>query len=99
MLEKQGLVKLVEECGELIQIASKKMACMESDEHWDGAGSLKERLEDEASDVLAAIEVVVENLGLDRRRLMERKARKHRLFYEWMREDTPDTAPQDEEPA
>lgn len=88
MLEKNGLVKLTEECAELGQVACKKMARMDSDEHWDGAGSLSERLEDEAGDVLAAIETVIENFGLDKARIMERKERKHKLFREWMQEDS-----------
>ena len=86
MLEKQGLVKLVEECGELIQITSKKMVYMDSDEHPDGAGPISTRLEDEAADVLAAIEVVVENFGLNRVRMTERAELKAERFREWMKE-------------
>lgn len=86
MLEKNGLVKLVEECGELIQIASKKMARMDTNEHWDGAGSISERMEDEAGDVLAAIQIVAENFGLNPDKLAERQKRKYELFREWMNE-------------
>lgn len=87
MLEKQGLVKLVEECGELIQVASKKIAYMATDEHPDGAGPLSMRLEDEAADVIAAITVVVANFGLDFDRMAERSQRKAELFRQWMKED------------
>jgi NTP pyrophosphatase (non-canonical NTP hydrolase) len=86
MLEKNGLVKLVEECGELTQVAAKKMTRMDSDEHWDGEGSLKTRLEAEAGDVLAAIEIVAQNFDLNSAAIMERKERKLALFREWMQE-------------
>lgn len=85
-LEKNGLVKLVEEMGELSQVAAKKMACMDTDEHWDGAGSLKERLEDEAADVVASISIVVENFGLDNKKMAHLTARKLALFRQWMNE-------------
>ncbi len=84
MLEKDGLVKLVEECGELIQIASKKMARMDSDEHWDNAGSIRERMEDEIGDVMAAIRIVATNFGLDTARIMKRRREKEKLFLEWL---------------
>ncbi|MBK6589868.1 MAG: hypothetical protein IPG22_16395 [Acidobacteria bacterium] len=90
MLEKLGLVKLVEECGELQQIAAKKMARMDTDEHWDGAGSLKERLEDEIGDVMAAVSVVVGNFDLDDDRIFARGDRKRELFEKWMTEDQGD---------
>lgn len=86
MLEKRGLVKLVEECGELIQVAAKKMTRMDSDEHWDGAGLLSTRLEDEMGDVMAAIQVVAESFGLDKERMMKRWEAKEKLFREWMAE-------------
>ena len=82
-LTMRGLAKLVEECGELSQIAAKKMTCMDSDWHWDGNGSLKDRLEDEIADVLAAVGVVSLNFGLDDSRMAERVARKMKLFMEW----------------
>ncbi len=86
MLEKNGLVKLVEECGELIQIASKKMARMDSDEHWDSAGSIRERMEDEMGDVMAAMRTVTANFGLDTARIMKRRREKEKLFLEWLLE-------------
>ena len=87
MLEKKGLVKLTEECGELIQVAAKKQTCMETDEHWDKAGSLKERLENEIGDVMAASEIVIKNFGLDRERIIQRSNEKFQVFEEWMNED------------
>lgn len=87
MLEKKGLVKLVEECGELIQIASKKMTRMDSDDHWDKKGSLSERLEDEMADVIAAISSVAINLKLNAARMDERVIRKAKMFRQWMNEE------------
>jgi NTP pyrophosphatase (non-canonical NTP hydrolase) len=92
MLEKKGLVKLVEECGELIQIASKKMTRMDSDAHWDGNGSLQSRLEEEIANVLAIIEVVKENFALDSARIRTRKWKKVVLFTEWMIKDDAEVA-------
>lgn len=83
MLEKQGLVKLVEECGELIQIASKKMTRMDSDEHWDGKGSLRTRMEDEIADVQAILEVIQHKFDLDLVRIQTRKLEKMICFIGW----------------
>lgn len=84
-LEKKGLVKLVEECGELCQVAAKKMALdnFDSWEHWDGAGDLKERLEKEIADVFAACRIVMDNFDLSHRRIEERAHHKHELFEYW----------------
>lgn len=46
----KGLAKLIEECGELQQIAGKKLAYYTTDEHPDGQGPLSTRLEDEIAD-------------------------------------------------
>ena len=85
MLEKKGLVKLTEECGELIQIASKKMTRMDSDEHWDGRGSINKRMQEEISDVLAAIEIVIKNFDLNRDEIIDRFCDKFTLFHEWQK--------------
>lgn len=84
MMTANGLAKLIEECGELIQVAGKKLACPDSDEHWDGAGLLSTRLEDEIADVMAACQFVIETHMLDgRHKISERKTRKLMLFREW----------------
>jgi NTP pyrophosphatase (non-canonical NTP hydrolase) len=90
MLEKKGLVKLVEECGELIQIASKKMAYMGTDSHPDCKGSLKQRLEEEAGDVMGAIFIVIDNFGLDSDFILKRSNFKAGLFQQWMEEPVSD---------
>jgi hypothetical protein len=87
MLEKKGLVKLVEECGELQQIAAKKMARMDSDDHWDNAGPISERLENEIADVKAAMWIVEHNFNLSHFRIDARAHEKFSLFVKWMEEN------------
>lgn len=79
-----GLTKLVEECGELIQIAAKKITFPNTDAHPDGAGSMKARLEDEIADVIAAIGIVIHQHKLDGDRIMERGEKKRVLFQSWI---------------
>jgi len=83
MMDRDGLTKLMEECGELTQIAAKKSAFMETDEHPDGKGSMAARLEDEMGDVLAAIHFVAAELGLDWERIAHRKSDKIRTLTRW----------------
>lgn len=85
-MEKKGLVKLVEECGELIQIAAKKMATMESDEHWDSKGSMKKRLEEEIADVSAATAFVAIKFDLDLEYIYNRIDEKILKFQKWDKE-------------
>lgn len=77
-----GLVKLVEELGELAQVAAKKLAYMNTDEHPDGK-SLKARMEEEMADVIAACLFVTVQFGLSEDTMDERIARKLALFNEW----------------
>jgi NTP pyrophosphatase (non-canonical NTP hydrolase) len=79
----KGLAKLIEECGELVQVAGKRLAYYSTDEHPDGGPPLPERLEDEIADVMAAIETVMSLHGLDRGRMLTRYADKLRLFRAW----------------
>jgi NTP pyrophosphatase (non-canonical NTP hydrolase) len=81
----EGLAKLIEECGELQQIAGKKLACPDTDTHWDGLGSLKERLENEIADVLAACDFVLDKYKLDRIQVSKRLAAKVSQYREWDR--------------
>ena len=78
-----GLTKLIEECGELSQIASKKQAFMDTDTHPDGKGSMKKRIEEEMGDVIAACILVAENFGLDQDFLEKRVQKKLALFRSW----------------
>lgn len=86
MMHQNGLTKLIEECGELAQIAAKKSAYMDTDTHPDGAGSLKKRLEDELADVCAAGAFVIQTFGLDSERMKRRTALKLDTFQKWHRE-------------
>lgn len=79
----KGLNKLMEECGELVQIAAKKAAYMHTDEHPDGAGSMVERLEDEIADVMAASLFVSIIMGLDWARIQKRRDKKVEQFAVW----------------
>ena len=59
-----GLAKLTEEIGELIQVTGKKMAYADGT-HPDGKGDLNLRMQEEMGDVIAAIRFVFGKLELD----------------------------------
>jgi len=82
-MSNNGLSKLIEECGELTQIAAKKLAYPDTDIHPDGAGSMKARMEDEVADVLAAIAFVCDKFQLDEAKMFARGDAKRKLFQEW----------------
>lgn len=78
-----GLAKLIEECGEVTQVAGKLLA-YPSGVHPDGAGNLNERLEDELGDLSAAIQFVIEARSLDGRfRIANRRQQKLNTFRRW----------------
>lgn len=82
-MSNNGLSKLVEECGEVLQIAGKLLAYPDG-KHPDGKGNLNERLQDEMADLLAAIQFVCEAKGLDRRwAIHHREAEKLATFRAW----------------
>ena len=58
-----GLSKVVEECGEVSQVAGKIIGLGSIGEHWDGT-NLKDRLEAELGALLAAVDYLVEKNGL-----------------------------------
>lgn len=78
-----GLIKLAEECGELVTEIGKKLAFPEVDDHPDGKGPLRTRIEDEIADVIAAAAYVVRRNGLDWRRIADRAGRKMARFVTW----------------
>lgn len=82
-LTADGLAKLAEECGELLQVVGKKLAYYYTDEHPDRDGSLKRRLENEIADVIAVCGVVVELHGLDKAHIDGRIAGKAFRLAEW----------------
>jgi NTP pyrophosphatase (non-canonical NTP hydrolase) len=79
----KGLSKLLEETGELTQIAAKKLAYIHTDEHPDGKGSLASRMEDELADVVAAGTFVTQKFELDTERMKRRSAIKLAVFQAW----------------
>ena len=85
-MEGDGLVKLIEECGELTQIAAKKLTYFYTDVHPDGKGSLDRRLEDEIADVIAACRFVEWTFSLDSTAITERVQNKINTYIEWHRE-------------
>jgi NTP pyrophosphatase (non-canonical NTP hydrolase) len=85
MMCADGLAKLIEECGELIQVCGKKLAYFTTNDHPDGGPPLNQRLEDEMGDVVAAVNIVVQLLGLDEDAIDDRVAQKQALFLKWHR--------------
>jgi hypothetical protein len=76
----RGIGKLVEECGEVLQLLGKAIA-FPTGEHPDGNGSIRERLPFELADLKAAIEYLERsnNLRID----TIRQSRKVSLFEKW----------------
>lgn len=77
-----GLSKLIEEAGELGQVAGKIIGLGHIGEHWDGT-ILKHRLEEEAADVQAAILFFSKHAGLSYPEIMTRTGKKLALFERW----------------
>lgn len=77
-----GISKLVEECGEVLQVAGKLMGTRGHRAHWDGS-DLRPRLEEELADLMAAIDFVVEVCRLDRANVAERYREKLARFHAW----------------
>ena len=98
-LSNNGLTKLQEESAEaiaelitylsqLIQISAKKSTYLDTDEHPDGKGCLKARLETEMSQVRAAITIVSEILGLDLDSMAEMEKSRYQRFKGWHEDET-----------
>lgn len=81
--ELPGLSKMVEENGEAGQVIGKIMQVGNMRDHWDGKGLLKERLEDELADQMAAISFFAMENGLDMDRMGDRTTRKFLQFSGW----------------
>lgn len=79
----KGLAKLIEECGEVIQVAGKRLAYYTTEEHPDGKSPLNERMEDELGDLLASIYFYAEIANLDMNKIDNRLNQKIRLFHSW----------------
>jgi NTP pyrophosphatase (non-canonical NTP hydrolase) len=77
-----GLTKLVEECGELVQAAAKMIAYPNVEYHPDGSNQ-RERLSMEIADVVAACRFVANKLELDRLAIEHRIVEKLRTYRIW----------------
>lgn len=77
-----GLSKLIEECGEVQQVAGKVIGAGGETMHYDGS-NLVDRLEEELGDLLAAIDFVIKNNNLSRKMIDERTKRKLEVFRRW----------------
>lgn len=82
-----GLSKLIEECGEVLQVAGKLIATGGQPEHWDGS-DLRERVVDELGDLLAALSFVRKHALTDVEdvHVAIRSQAKYRLFLQWHEE-------------
>lgn len=79
-----GLSKLIEEAGEVCQVAGKIIGARGAEDHWDGT-HLSDRLEDELADLRAAIDFVIKENELDEERIERRRRVKLRRFEQWQR--------------
>lgn len=88
-MKHNGLAKLAEECGELLQVTGKLLQYPElqysREAHPDGKIPL-DNIEDEIGDVLAAIEFVSIQLKLNHQKMNNRAIQKIALFEQWMNE-------------
>lgn len=80
-----GLSKLVEECGEVLQVAGKLMGSGGDTNHW--SGELKQMFIDEIGDLLAAAAFFVDHNDLDRDAIAARRRAKMLQFEQWHRDN------------
>jgi hypothetical protein len=79
-----GVSKVIEEAGEVIQVAGKLLATGGDTRHWDGQGSLRSRLQQEVADLQAALDFVCE---VNKLKTKSRRARKLALFRKWQKKN------------
>lgn len=77
-----GISKLIEECGETLQVCGKLIATGGEERHWDGS-NLHKRLEDELADLKAAILFVCDENCLDGEQFEVRVQKKLARFRRW----------------
>jgi len=82
-----GLSKLIEECGEVSQVAGKIIGNDGALQHWDGS-NLRRRMRQELADLLAAIDffMVTNGLAYDVQ-IQSRRKRKLKRFIKWNKEN------------
>lgn len=81
-----GLSKLIEECGEVLQVVGKLLQYPDG-AHPDGKGDLTERLENELADLVGAIQFVEIKLSLHRRGITIRAGEKLHKYLKWDKEE------------
>lgn len=79
----QGLTKLIEECGELVQILAKKTAYPTGKYPTRKFKDINARIVEEMGDVLAAMEFVVDKFELPGDEIEERMNTKLKKYKEW----------------
>lgn len=82
-----GLSKLIEECGEVMQVVGKLIATDGGTAHWDGS-DLRQRLTEELADLWAAVQFVAAANDLATAAFHARVEKKKLQFYEWHREQS-----------
>lgn len=79
-----GLSKVVEECGEVLQVAGKLMGTAGDINHWDGKGPLDVRMAEEVCDLFAACVAFFQLNGFDGiEAYMQREMDKYHTFLRW----------------
>ncbi|OGT55458.1 MAG: hypothetical protein A3E01_09105 [Gammaproteobacteria bacterium RIFCSPHIGHO2_12_FULL_63_22] len=79
-----GLSKLIEECGEVLQVGGKLIGSEGRTDHW--SGDLNQMLVDELGDLLAALRFFMEANNIDTSSVAARQRRKLAVFWEWHRQ-------------
>jgi NTP pyrophosphatase (non-canonical NTP hydrolase) len=81
-----GISKLVEECGEVLQVAGKLMGTRGDPAHW--SGDMREALVEEMADLVAALAFVADQCLTEREReaMASRTETKFERFQGWHKE-------------
>ena len=83
-----GLSKLIEEAGEVQQVCGKLLGTGGDPKHWDGS-DLRDRLEEEIGDLIAACMFVQDKNKLSPEKVGKRIREKIALFDKWHAEQDP----------
>ena len=82
----KGLAKLIEELGELSQVAGKKLVYFHGEERHPDGSLLNEKFEEEIADVQASIDFVISKFNLRKARINGRRRYKLNRFIGWDRQ-------------
>ena len=78
MVRNDGLAKVIEECGELIQVCAKRIRANKFET--DCAKDLDKMIEEEIADVLAATDFLIGHLKLDKEKIKSRSTSKLKTY-------------------